>query len=297
MSSISPTAMPPQLFDAHVHVVGADATKYPRHGPSLPNGAWWEDEDASVEVFQRRTEDAAIVGVALVQATGTYGADNSYLVDALAREGTNDQPVLVGVGVVDPTAPDAIDHLTRLVDHGIRGIRLFHIPTPTPPWLDRPEADALVDAAADLGCVINICIQNHDFGLVAHHLDRRPDVTFTLDHCGFPELSDGPPFADAEPLWKLAEHENLHVKFSPTLAALASFDASSDDDAAELVLAAVADHFGPDRVMLGTDWPQHREPGLSYAGQVDRMIRWTAAWSDADRTSMLAANTAKLFGL
>jgi predicted TIM-barrel fold metal-dependent hydrolase len=102
------------ITDTHVHVVAPDRDRYPvlenpPAWPSVTGGALAADMDA-----------LGVTRALLVQSFFTYGFDNSYAIDCAAADPARYQVV----GVIDQTAPDAPEVLTRLVrEHGVRGVR------------------------------------------------------------------------------------------------------------------------------------------------------------------------------
>lgn len=304
---------PLRVFDTHVHVVSPDTERFPQTATPLANGAWWHTapDDVSAIGLSRGLAEARSFGVALVQAAGAYGADNRYLLEALKTPNNFVGSEVVGVAIVDPTTSPAevTDNLVELVGAGIRGLRVFHIPTPDTPWLGSPVGDRLIDTAADLGLSISVCIQDHDLELLGHQLQRRPDVTLLLDHCGFVDLSD-PASGSAARLWELSKHDQLVVKVTPTLLAMAAESAAGGSSADQLnqawskqeLLGEVVRRFGADRVVLATDWPQHREIDengrhLTYAETIEAVISWTEPFPVDDRRAMLSDNGLRFYGL
>ena len=76
-------------------------------------------------------------------------------------------------------------------------------------------------------------------------LARFPDTAVVLDHCGFADFSDGPPWNAARPLWELAKYQNLYLKVTTNVL-----------DAASALPATLVRHFGANRLMWGSDYPQ-----------------------------------------
>ena len=276
--------MPQVLIDTHTHVVAADRVRYPQRDVALANGAWWEGVDCSVESLAADVAATPVDGVVLVQAVGPYGDDNTYLVDALV--GRDD--AFVGAVVVDPTGTDPLGRLAALADHSsVRGIRLFHVPTPAEPWLDGPEGDRLVDAAAELELCIAVCCMPDSLGALGRQLTRRPDLAMVLDHCGFADLSGGPPYERAAPLWALADQPNVHLKLTPTCVEMSGADPAG-------LLQLLVDRFGAERLVWGSDWPQHRA-APTYAEQVTEITAWLDVLGAAERELVAGRNAERLW--
>lgn len=264
--------------------------RYPQGGSVLPNGAWWLDADGaadhSIERLADLVAESPVDAAVLVQAAGPYGSDNTYLADAVRPHEAN----FVGACIVDPSlGDDAVAQLVSMAERpGIGGIRLFHIRRPEVPWLAAPAGDRLIDAAAELGLSISVCCLPDDFVDLTHQLTRRPDVAVVLDHCGFADCSGDPPYERATPLWNLTAFPNLHVKFTPTFAARAGGDRRR-------LLEHVVERFGAERVVWGSDWPQHREHGLDYTGHVAMVKSWMTGLTEAERAAVEGDNALRLW--
>lgn len=272
------------LIDTHTHIVSADLEGFPQQPSSLANGDWWADCDCSAEALRDGVNVSGVSGVVLVQAAGPYGDDNSYLTSAV---GALDHR-FAAAGIVDPAAAAPSTALRALAEQpGVAGVRLFHIPTPSRPWLGTSAADDLIDTAAGLGLSISICCLPDTFSAVHHHLARRADVAFVLEHCGFADFSGEPPYPGAAALWALAQHANVHLKFTPTAASVSGADPAS-------LLREIVDRFGARRVVWGSDWPQHREVD-GYTDQVDRIASWLDHLPTGERRAVAWENALRLW--
>lgn len=105
----SPQRRPAPIFDAHLHVVD------PRF-PLVPNDGYLP-EPFTVEDYRAAVLPLEVRGGAVV--SGSFqGADQTYLLDALARLG----PGFVGVTQLPPEVPD--EQLVRLDAAGVRAVRI-----------------------------------------------------------------------------------------------------------------------------------------------------------------------------
>jgi predicted TIM-barrel fold metal-dependent hydrolase len=255
----------------------------------MPNGAWWEDASASVEDLASEMGAAAVDAAVLVQASGPHGTDNSYM-EASAR---TDPTRFAGVCTVDALAPDAVQQLTRLggLPH-IHGVRLFHI-FPEVAWLDEQPGADLVTAATELGLTVGVCIQAHDLGRLRNLLSAHGDLVVVLDHCGLVDFAvpDSPEVLE---LWRALDHPGLHLKFTPTVAA-----ATSESDGPEALLAELVARAGAERVVWGSDWPQHRQESTSatmpYAHTVEWLRRCVLPLDSAAQRAVMGANARRLW--
>jgi predicted TIM-barrel fold metal-dependent hydrolase len=214
-----------------------------------------------------------------VQAYGAYGSDNSYVLDAAA---TDDR--FVSVVIVEPGDTRAL-RASAAVPR-CRGVRLFGVGGDTPAWFDRAPGIALWDTAVELGLVIVATLLTPELPRLRTMLERSPDVPVVLDHCGFPDVADGPPFPGVAPLRELAELPHLHLKVTSHLLEAAG------DHAADLVAHLVAT-FGAERLVWGSDYSQtHDRP---YAELVALGQDACAGLTSADRGRVLGENAVRLW--
>jgi predicted TIM-barrel fold metal-dependent hydrolase len=119
-------------------------------------------------------------------------------------------------------------------------------------------------------------------------LERFPQVTVALDHCGFPDVSGGPPYVEAVDLFELATLPNVCLKVSCHL--LEQAEATGDPrDLVDQLAAA----FGADRLLWGSDYPQtHDRP---YTALVEMGRAACSRLSPADQRGFLGENALRLW--
>lgn len=234
------------LIDAHTHVWDPRRLRYDwlagtaLDRPRLP--ADIDDADGAVKrwVF---VEADVVPGQAL---------DEARWVAAL------DWPGLAATVVAtDLEAPDAAARIERAAGLPlVRGIR--HLLQGLP--AERLAAPGLRTALAEVsraGLVFDACVRWTQLDDLDRLLSDSDGGTTVLDHLGKPPVDAGLA-SDAGQSWlaslrRLARHERLTVKLSGLPAE------ASDPDALRRhgpdLLRAALDLFGPDRCLLGGDWP------------------------------------------
>ena len=118
-------------------------------------------------------------------------------------------------------------------------------------------------------------------------LARHPDVPVVLDHCGFPDLRGGPSFPGLAPVLALAGHPGLHLKVTSHV-----LEAAGEHAAA--FVEQLADTFGADRLVWGSDYPQTHD--RTYAELVafgPRRVRGPRR--ESDRARVLGGNALRLW--
>lgn len=239
------------IIDTHLHAISSDTSRYLLRQVDLPGNSWVKTAPASAEDLIAQMDAAGVSKGVLVQPVGAYGTDNSYIADAGAAHPDR----LATVCVIDMTAADRLEQLRYWTqERAIGGVRLFSVPTPKVPWLDDPATFNIWEACQDWGVKVSVCLLPEELPRLGQVLTRFPDTPVALDHCGFADLTDGPPWNAAQPLWELAEHKNLYLKVTTNV-----LDAAGGN--AQHLLATLATRFGAPRLMWGSDYPQvHDRP-------------------------------------
>jgi predicted TIM-barrel fold metal-dependent hydrolase len=270
------------IVDTHVHVVARDETRFPLR-PSGVGSQWFREHPVTAEEYLATATAAGVDRAVLVQAHGAYGSDNAYVLDALQVAPDR----FVAVVIVDPDDPDAPVHLRELAAvPGCRGVRLFGVGGREPVWFDGDVGEALWRVAVDADLRVVATLLTPELPRLATMLTRHPGLPVVLDHCGFPDVSGGPPFTGAAPLLALADHPGLHLKVtSHVLEGAGGF--------ADAFVELLAERFGADRLVWGSDYPQTHD--RSYAELVALGRDACAALSAADEARVLGENALRLW--
>src|SRR5260221_9703602 len=179
------------VVDTHVHVVG-DESRYPLNPPGVGSN-WFREAPVDVEGFSRLMDEAGVDRAVLVQAMGAYGFDNDYVLDAAATDPGRFKSVVIVDVAGDPEAA-AKTLRTLATERGANGVRLFALGDD---WIGAPDAAVIWRTAADLGLLVVATLLARQLPSLARALGRFPDMPVALDHCGFPDLTGGPPFPGA----------------------------------------------------------------------------------------------------
>jgi len=270
------------IVDTHVHVVAADRDRYPLH-PTGVSLDWFREAPVTVEDFLELMTAAGVDRAVLVQPMSAYGFDNRYVIDAARAHAA----LLASVVILD-TADDPARRLRAMASEGVSGVRLFAIGNPTLARLDDPSALGIWEVAAELDLPVVVTILSDQLFALRAMLEQFPEVTVALDHCGFPDLTGGPPYPKAGDLFELATLANVSLKASCYL--LEQAEAAGDPrDLVDRLAAA----FGADRLLWGSDYPQtHDRP---YAALVDMGRAACSRLSPADQRGFLGENALRLW--
>ena len=122
---------------------------------------------------------------------------------------------------------------------------------------------------------------------------RHPDLQIVLEHIGFPCTRDDEYFDNwAAGMRTLAEAENITCKIS----GLAMTDPLFSPESLRRWIDTPLEVFGPDRCVLGSNWPVDRLFS-SYDVIMDIYRERLSSYSESDQAKVFSENTARLYRL
>lgn len=273
--------------DAHHHLW---QTSVRRH-------AWLDgDETAAIRRdFTPADLRAAAEGIdatVLVQVLPDLDESVEFLATAAA------EPLIAGVvGWLDLTGSPARDlERLRSVPGGelLTGIRHLVQAEPDPCWLEREDVLAGLAAVRDAGLVYDLLVLPHQLPAATAAVRALPDLTFVLDHLAKPPIASGELEPWASGIATLAREPNVVAKLSGlvTEADREHWTAADLRPYAETALAA----FGPDRLMLGSDWPVCLLAG-TYAEVMNAAESLLDGLSPAESDAVRGGTASRVYGL
>ena len=276
------------VIDAHVHFWDPAVLRYP----------WLAGAPALAEPFLPRDfaplASRDVEAVVFVEANCAPGqaADEVAWVERLAETEPRIVGIVAYVDLLDETRRAAA--LVRLgATPRVVGVRHNIQQQPTGFAL-QPAFVRGVQAVGAAGRPFDLCITADQLPEVVTLVDRCPDTTFVLDHCGKPAIRDDA-FDDwARDLERLARHERVSCKISGLLT-----EARDDQRSAAGLghwIGRARECFGAERLLYGSDWPVSTLGGGSarWRAIVDEL---TAAWPESEQRALLAENAARVYGL
>lgn len=273
--------------DAHHHLW---QTSVRRHG-------WLDGEDTAAirrdyTVADLRAAAPGIDATVLVQVLPDLNESIEFLATAAG------EPLIAGVvGWLDLTGSPARDiERLRSAPGGelLAGIRHLVQAEPDPRWLEREDVLAGLAAVRDAGLVYDLLVVPHQFPAAITAVRALPDLTFVLDHLGKPPVAAGELEPWATGLATLAREPNVVAKLSGlvTEADRQHWTPADLRPYAETALEA----FGPDRLMLGSDWPVCLLAG-TYAEVMDAADSLLDGLTPAERDAVRGGTATRVYGL
>lgn len=281
------------MIDAHLHLWNLDTSysgggrPYPWLGPQ--HGALFRSfgEDEAREVL----EAAGVRGAVLVQADDAV-ADTENMLAVAAR-----QPWVVGVvGWVRLDSPPEASAALDLFGANpvFRGVRHLVHDDPRDDFLSLPSVGKSLALVARRGLAFDVpdAFPRH-LGATVRLSHELPELTVVLDHLGKPPLGD----PEGMELWRtefsaLGSAGNAVAKLSGLHVPGVDYTA----DSLRAVFEFSLEVFGPDRLMIGSDWPVSTL-GAPYRRTVDVLLELVSSLSPDEQDAVLEGTAIRTYGL
>jgi len=238
-----------QIVDTHVHFWNPQQLIYPWLAgvPALQRAFMPSDYSA-----QRLLPNVAKLVFVECGCDPASSLAEARWVASLAAAEPRLRGIVAGAAVEQGSA--VRDHLAALSQITlVRGVRRNLEGETDPQFCLAPDFLAGVRELTAFDFSFDLCVRHHQLPAVIELVRRCPEVRFVLDHCGKPAIRERVLDPWCRHIRELAALPNVQCKLSGLL---------TEADIAEWrpadltpVVQHVLDSFGPDRVMLGTDWP------------------------------------------
>lgn len=247
--------MTPEIIDIHPHIVSRDTDRYPIAPQHGHRSDWSATRAVTFEQLIAEMDEAGVAKAAIVHSSTTYGHNNAYVADSVAREPRR----FTGVYSFDLLAPDALKTFDHWLARGMGGIRLFtggatHQSDGS--WLVNPATFPIWERCSHIGMSMVIQTTPSGLSMAAELATRFPTVKIALDHCARPALEGGPPYTACAGLFELARHRNVYLKITPR-----TFDlAQAAPGGAQAFFPHLVKVFGADHLAFGSNYPASAGP-------------------------------------
>ena len=278
--------MPPFRIDAHQHFWIYSRAEYD-----------WIDD--SMSALRRNFVPAALEpelksngfhGSVAVQARQTL-EETRWLLDL-----ADHSPSILGVvGWADLRSPDIHSQLTSLTQNPkLVGIRHIVQSDPDDRFLLQPDFLRGISALEEFNLAYDILIYPKHLPVAAEFVARFPRQRFVLDHMAKPPISSGEIDSWARGIHRLASFPNVHCKLSGLVT---EADWQHWQPAQIIPYLDVAfESFGPDRLMIGSDWPVCLV-AAPYARTVNVVKSYLSPQTSECRDAVLGGNAQRFWSL
>ncbi|MVA75192.1 amidohydrolase family protein [Auraticoccus sp. F435] len=270
-----------RTIDAHQHFWVAGESEQPWRGPGHDALV----RDFTAEDLTVMTRELGIDGTVLIESED--GPEEN---DRLARW-SRQAPVVGVVGWLPLADPEAARAEWRRLDlPRMVGTRCLVGRQPLD-WLQRPDVVGLFEDLAAAGLAWDVVpLERAQCEQVVALAERVPGLRIVVDHLARPPLDGAPEQPWLENLQLLAAAPGIAIKFSVGLDVVSRW--SWDADQLLGCARAALDAFGPDRVMMASNWPVS-ELGTDYRTLWrDQTAVLEQLLPDADQRRMVLGGTA-----
>jgi L-fuconolactonase len=272
------------LIDAHQH--------YWRIGE---NGHEWPTPDLA-PIYRnfgpadwiRVAEPLGISGSVLVQSQPS-DADTDWLI----RLADATPSVKAVVGWVELKAPNAAERIEQLARHPkLKGLRPMLQNLPEDDWIADAALDPAVKAVVAGGLRFDALVFTRHLPHLRAFAARWPDLPIVIDHGAKPPIAGEQLDPWREEITALAALPNIMCKLSGLLTETAS---GQSQKALKPYVRHLAETFGPERLMWGSDWPV-----VLLAGRFDEWFELAGELIDFDevgRAALFSGTAARFYGI
>lgn len=247
--------MKPEIIDIHPHIVSTDTARYPIAPHKGHRSDWSATRAVTFEQLIAEMDEAGVVKAAIVHSSTTYGHNNGYVAENVAKLPER----FTGVYSFDLLAPDALKTFDYWLANGMGGIRLFTggaTNQSDASWLTDPATFPVWERCAEIGMTMVVQTTPAGLPMVAELAERFPGVKIALDHCARPDLAGGPPYPACAELFGLAKYDNIYLKITPR-----TFDlAQAAEGGAPAFFQHLVKVFGADHLAFGSNYPASAGP-------------------------------------
>lgn len=248
--------------------------------------------DYTVADLRDALRQAGVDGTVLVEA-GRCDLEETRSFLALAAETPEIRGVVGWVSFEAADLRSTVDEL-RAGSGGtmLSGLRDQVQAVSDPGYLARPAVRSNLSAAGVAGLAVDLVVRLDQLPACAEIAAAVPETTFVLDHLGKPRLApDG--LAEWQALVApLAARPNVVAKLSGLLTQAPAGAPAHIDPFVDVAL----DLFGPDRLMIGSDWPVC-ELAASYADTWHTLLAALAGLSPGERAKVLGGTAIHTYRL
>lgn len=229
----------------------------------------------------------------VVQAAPTV-EETRYLLD-LARNDDSIAGVVGWVPLDSPDAPAIIDEFVH--EPKFKAVRPMLQDLPDDTWIEHAPRQDAIERLIDLDLAFDALIFARHVPSLIRFVERYPKLRIVIDHGAKPPIREGlesgwQPWADG-----IAQLAALPQKLHCKLSGLAT-EANENwtEETLKPYVAHLIEHFGPERLMWGSDWPVLNLNG-SYAAWHATATNLTSHLEKAGQDAIFGANARAFYRL
>ncbi|MDB5613633.1 MAG: amidohydrolase family protein [Devosia sp.] len=271
-----------RILDTHLHLIYPDRFDYPWLGGAPAINKPWSVEDYFAEAVPLGIESALHMEVDVAEAD--MMAESEFVVTL---------PRIVGaIAACRPEHMNFVDHIEQLSDHPhITGVRRILHEAPD----DLSQSDLFIENIRhlpDYDLSFDLCLRADQLHLGVDLVQRAPDVTFILDHCGNPDIKGLGLDPWRASLREMARNPNVIGKISGLVNHCApGWTAETLRPYVEHMIEC----FGWDRVVWGSDHPVATTTGGTLTDWVNATREIISGASEDEQAKLLHGNAERIY--
>jgi predicted TIM-barrel fold metal-dependent hydrolase len=278
-----------KIIDTHQHLWDMDLFSF----------SWCKDIPPLDRSFRMPDYIEAIRGVGIEKSVHLEAdVDEPYMLDEtryiLALAGANDNPLEGVVACGRPEKDGFRKYLDSIAGHpALKGMRRVLHTQPD----DVGRSETFIENIKVLptyGLSFDLCVLARQLPIVIALVNRCPQVTFILDHCGVPQVKERVLDPWRRHIQEISRFPNVSCKVSG-LVAYADPEKWTTDDLRPYVEHTI-ECFGWDRVMFGSDWPVCTQ-AATLKQWVATLSALTRSASESERNKLFYENANRVYRL
>ena len=199
------------------------------------------------------------------------------------------------VGWVDLRSPNLRTQLDHFAGHPkLVGVRHIVQDEPDNNFMLRDDFRRGIGQLAAFGLTYDVLVYPRQLAAAFRLVEEFPGQPFVLDHIAKPPIAEGSLTPWESDLRRLAELPNIYCKLSGMVTE-ARWNAWQPSDF-HPYLDVVFEAFGPDRLMIGSDWPVCTL-AAEYAAAMSIVLDYISQLPPAAQDGILGENCARFYGL
>ena len=197
------------------------------------------------------------------------------------------------VGWLDLRSLELDKQLERFASHPkLVGVRHVLQDEPDDEFMLRPEFRRGISRLAEYGLTYDVLIYVKHLPMAAKLVEEFPEQRFVLDHIAKPLIAEGRVEPWDRGIRELARSQNVWCKMSGMVTEATWGEWKAEDFWPYLDL--VMEAFGPERLMIGSDWPVCTV-SASYGATMDLVQEYVRRLSGAEQQAILGGTCAKFY--
>lgn len=282
------------IIDTHVYVW--DKVSDPRRSVGaeqnwVPDSVMHRERTVSLSEVDADMTEANVAAVVLVQATNTL----RHTTELLTEAASSPRPTKV-VGWLPLAEPAETDSALRRFAHepALAGVRHRLRDGEDPELLHTTLAAESLQMIAEAGLALDVLpwppvVLSHVPALAEQH----PELRIVIDLLGWPQIESRRMQPWTDHLAAAAAHPSVCVKVGGLYRMTG---ADIDSTAWEPYVATAVELFGPERIMIGSDWPALNVYGLRYADVVRATVGAFRDLTPSELADVQANTAARVYG-